>query len=132
MCTVHLFSQVANLICRTLVDSAAKKLHTDKLCQTLGTCTHLIVQLFCHMTGCQSQLDICKGLQEIRGVHIHLGIQKAPSRNALSHQNAERDAMVFQDICRMLHKSLGQLGNQLCRAFVQGYQVYQRKAIPTA
>jgi hypothetical protein len=38
----------------------------------------------------------------------HLGIQKAPSRNALSHQNARRDAMGFRDIYRLLHKRLGQ------------------------
>ena len=38
----------------------------------------------------------------------HLGIQKTPSRNALSHQNAMRDAIVLRDIFRLLHKRLGQ------------------------
>jgi hypothetical protein len=59
------------------------------------------------MADCQSLRDICKGLQGIRGGRNHLGIQKAPSRNALSHQNAKRDAMVFRDIYRLLHKRLG-------------------------
>ncbi len=106
MGTVHLFSQVASLIGRTLVNFAAKKRHTDKYCQTLDTWTHLISLLFCHMADCQSLRDICKGLQGIRGGLNHLGIQKAPSRNALSHQNAKRDAMVFRDIYRLLHKRL--------------------------
>ena len=108
MSTVHLFSQVASLIDRTIVVSAAKKRHTDKYCQTLDTWTHLIALLFCHMADCQSLRDICKGLQGIRGGLNHLGIQKAPSRNALSHQNAKRDAMVFRDIYQFLHKRLGQ------------------------
>ena len=108
MGTVHLFSQVASLIGRNLVDFAAKKRHTDKYCQTLNTWTHLIALLFCHMADCQSLRDICKGLQGIRGGLNHLGIQKTPSRNALSHQNAKRDALVFRDIYRLLHKRLGQ------------------------
>ncbi|MBQ7024021.1 MAG: DUF4372 domain-containing protein, partial [Akkermansia sp.] len=69
---------------------------------------HLIALLFCHMADCQSLRDICKGLQGIRGGINHLGIQKAPSRNALSHQNAKREAMVFRDIYQLLHKRLGQ------------------------
>ncbi|MBR5895755.1 MAG: DUF4372 domain-containing protein [Akkermansia sp.] len=85
-----------------------KKRHTDKYCQTLDTWTHLIALLFCHMADCQSLRDICKGLEGIRGGLNHLGIQKAPSRNALSHQNAKRDALVFRDIYRLLHKRLGQ------------------------
>ena len=116
MGTVDLFSQVASLIGRTLVNFAAKKRHTDKYCQTLDTWTHLISLLFCHMADCQSLRDICKGLQGIRGGLNHLGIQKTPSRNALSHQNAKRDAMVFRDIYRLLHKRLGQQRNQLCGA----------------
>ena len=35
--TVHLFSQVASLIGRTLVNFAAKKRHTDKYYKTLNT-----------------------------------------------------------------------------------------------
>ena len=111
MGTVHLFSQVASLIGRTRVNFAAKKRRTDKYCQTLDTWTHLISLLFCHMADCQSLRDICKGLQGIRGGLNHLGIQKAPSRNALSHQNAKRDAMVFRDIYRLLHiRSSGGIG----------------------
>ena len=116
MSTVHLFSQVASLIGRTLVNFAAKKRHTDKYCQTLDTWTHLIALLFCHMADGQSLRDICKGLEGIRGGLNHLGIQKAPSRNALSHQNAKRDALVFRDIYRLLHKRLGQQRYQICRA----------------
>lgn len=92
----------------TTVDSASKKRHTDKYCRNLDTWTHLIALLFCHMADCQSLRDICKGLEGIRGGLNHLGIQKAPSRNALSHQNAKRDAMVFRDIYRQLHERLGQ------------------------
>ncbi|MBQ3526213.1 MAG: DUF4372 domain-containing protein [Akkermansia sp.] len=72
MSTVHLFSQVASLIDRTIVVSAAKKRHTDKYCPTLDTWTHLIALLFCHMADCQSLRDICKGLQGIRGGLNHL------------------------------------------------------------
>lgn len=91
-----------------MVENAAKKRKTDKCCQTLDTWTHLIALLFCHMADCQSLRDICKGLQGIRGGLNHLGILKAPSRNALIHQNAKRDAMVFRDIYKLLRQRLGQ------------------------
>ena len=108
MSTVHLFSQVASLISRDLVNSAVKKRKSDKYCKKLNTWTHLISLLFCHMADCQSLRDICKGMKAIRGGLNHLGIEKAPSRNALSHQNAKRDAAVFRDIYRSLHRQLGQ------------------------
>ena len=108
MSTVHLFSQVASLIPPELVNSAVKKHKSDKYCKTLNTRTHLISLLFCHMADCQSLRDICKGMKAIRGGLNHLGIEKAPSRNALSHQNATRDAAVFRDIYKSLHRQLGQ------------------------
>ena len=126
------FSQVASLIGRSLVGFAAKKRHTDRYCQTLDTWMHLIVLLFCHMAGCQSLRDICKGLQGIRGGLNHLGIQKAPSRNALRHQNAKCDAMAFRDIYRRLHKRLGQQRYELCCETEQEYQIYPQKGFSAA
>ena len=108
MNTLHLFSQLASLINRHLVNSAVKRFHSDKFCHNLDTWTHLVSLLFCHLADCQSLRDICKGMRAIRGGLNHLGIRRVPSRNALSHQNARRDAMVFRDIYRSLHHQLGQ------------------------
>ena len=106
--TLHLFSQVASLIDRTIVKQAVKKYNTDKYSQSLDTWTHLITLLFCHLADCQSLRDIHKGMQAIRGGLNHLGIRRAPSRNALSHQNAKRNAQVFRDIYIHLRHQLGQ------------------------
>lgn len=106
--TLHLFSQVASLIDRFIVKQAVKKYNTDKYSQSLDTWTHLITLLFCHMADCQSLRDISKGMQAIRGGLNHLGISHAPSRNALSHQNAKRNAQVFRAIYINLRKKLGQ------------------------
>lgn len=64
---------------------------------------HLVSLLFCHLADCQSLRDICEGMRAIRGGLNHLEIRQEPSRNALNHQNASRDAMIFHDICRLLH-----------------------------
>ena len=71
--------------------------------------------LFCQLADCQSLRDISHGMAGISKQLNHLGIRKAPSRNALSHQNRKRDPDVFRRIYIDLRKKL--LGQQtfVCR-----------------
>ncbi len=57
-------------------------------------------------------------MRAIRGGLNHLGIRRAPSRNALSYRNANRDALVFREIYWRLHQQLGQYPYTVC--FSQG------------
>ena len=65
--------------------------------------------LFCHLADCQSLRDITLGMKGIGRELNHLGLVKAPSRNALSWQNKHRDAGVAREIyMRTREKLMGQ------------------------
>lgn len=109
MATVHLFAQIASLIDRDIVKNAVKKYHTDKYSQNLATWPHLIALMFCQFADCNSLRDIEHGMAGICRQLNHPGISKAPSRNALSHQNRKRCPEVFRSIYMALrNKLLGQ------------------------
>lgn len=109
MTTVHLFAQIASLIDRDIVKKAAKEFLTDKYSENLDTWSHLVVMLFCQLAGCNSLRDVNHGMAGICKQLNHLGIRKAPSSNALSHQNRNRCAEVFRRIyIRLSKKLLGQ------------------------
>ena len=109
MTTVHLFAQIASLIDRDIVKKAAKEFLTDKYSKNLDTWSHLVVMLFCQLAGCNSLRDVNHGMAGICKQLNHLGIRKAPSRNALSHQNRNRCSEVFRRIyIRLSKKLLGQ------------------------
>ena len=109
MATVHLFAQIARLIDNDIVKKAAEEFHTDKYSQHLDTKSHLVAMVFCQFAGCNSLRDINHGMEGICRQLNHLGIRKAPSRNALSHQNRNRCPEVFRRIyIQLTRKLLGQ------------------------
>ncbi len=108
MSSVHLFSQIASLIPRDIVETAAKKHNSNYRSKKFDTWHHLITMLFCHLGNCKSLREITQCLESATGNLNHLCMNKAPSRNALSHMNAKRSWKVFRDIYLELHNSLGQ------------------------
>ena len=112
---VHLFAQMASLIDRDIVKKAADEFQTDKYSQLLDTGSHLIAMLFCQFAGCNSLRDINHGMAGICKKLNHLGIRKAPSRNALSHQNRNRCPEVFRRIYVRLGKKLSGQHKFECR-----------------
>lgn len=109
MATVQLFSQVASLIDPAIIKAAAKKYGTDKHAHTLDTRSHVISMLFCQLADCQSLRDITLGMKGISRELNHLGLVKAPSRNALIWQNKHRNAGVAREIyMRTREKLMGQ------------------------
>lgn len=109
MDNLHLFAQIVNLIPRSDVEKEAKRHASNKGASKLDTWTHLVSMLFCHLGNCLSLRDITNGVRSASGNLNHLGVRAAPSRNALSYQNRNRDWTVWRDIYMRLHKSLGQL-----------------------
>ena len=104
---ITLFAQIARLIPRSIVEEAAKKFKSDKGSSRLDTWTHLLCMIFCHIGNCLSLRDITNGMRSAGGNLNHMGIGSAPSRNALSHQNRQRNCEVWKYLYKRLHDYLG-------------------------
>lgn len=104
---ITLFAQIARLIPRSIVEEAAKKFKSDKGVSRLDTWTHLLSMIFCHIGNCLSLRDITNGMRSAGGNLNHMGIGSAPSRNALSHQNRQRNCEVWKYLYKRLHDYLG-------------------------
>ena len=105
---ITLFAQIARLIPRFLVDAATKQHNSNKGVSRLNVWTHLLSMVFCHLGNCLSLRDITNGLRSAGGNLNHLGMDYAPSRNALSYQNAHRGWEVWKTLYKKLHDYLGQ------------------------
>ena len=131
MATAQLFSQVASLIDPAIIKAAAKKYGADKHAHTLDTRSHVISMLFCQLADCQSLRDITLGMKGIRRELGHLGIRKAPSRNALNQQNRRRNPWVAREVYRRLREKL--LGQQPYRcAFRKGIDASRVKLLDSS
>ena len=108
MSKLRLFPQIARKIPREIVKEAEEKYKSNKGCQYLDVLTHLLSFLLCHLGDCQSLRDVCNAMKCFLPNLKELGIEKTPSRNALSHQNARRNPNVFREIYMRLVKHLGQ------------------------
>ena len=108
MSKIAVFAQIARLIPREIVNSIARKYKSDRYCKGLDTWTHLMSWLLALLADFNSLRDICNNMRGMQGRLQHLGITRAPSRNALSHQNRERSWEVFRAIYMALHKYLRQ------------------------
>ena len=104
---ITLFAQIARLIPRSIVEEAAKKFKSDKGASRLDTWTHLLCMIFCHIGNCLSLRDITNGMRSAGGNLNPMGIGSAPSRNALSHQNRQRNCEVWKYLYKRLHDYLG-------------------------
>lgn len=108
MSKIAVFAQIARLIPREIINSIARKYKADHYCKGLDTRTHLMSLLLAQLADFNSLRDICNNMRGMQGRIQHLGITRAPSRNALSHQNKERSWEVFRAIYMALYKHLGQ------------------------
>ena len=104
---ITLFAQIARLIPRFIVEEAAKKFKSNKGASRLDTWTHLLSMIFCHIGNCLSLRDITNGMRSAGGNLNHMGIGSAPSRNALSHRNRQRNCEVWKYLYKRLHDYLG-------------------------
>ena len=87
--------------------------------------------VFCQQADCQSLRDIELGMKGIRRELGHLGIRKAPSRNALSRQNRRRNPWVAREVYRRLREKL--LGQQPYRcAFRKGIDASRVKLLDSS
>lgn len=93
-----LLSQLLKLVDRGLVNKIIAEHGADKHRKKIGTWTHLVAMLFCHLGNAGSIRDITTGLRSATGNLRHLGVFHAPSRSSLSYMNQHRSWKVFRDI----------------------------------
>ena len=108
MANITLFSQIIGKLDRLKFSKLVKQKETDKHQKGFTSWNHLVAMLFCQFAKSQSVRDISNGLRSATGNLNHLGIQKAPSKSAVSYQNAHRNWELFRDYYYHLSESLGQ------------------------
>lgn len=95
---VSLFSQVLNLVDRSLFNRLVSKHQSDKYSKGINTWTHFVSMLFMQMAQANSLRDISNGLRSATGNLVHLGVQRAPSKSSISYLNKHRSADFFEDL----------------------------------
>ena len=111
MSNLSLFSQIISKLDRNIFSTLVKEKKTDKHQKGFSSWTHLVSMLFCQFAKSQSVRDISNGLRSATGNLNHLGINRAPSKSAISYQNKHRDSELFREYYYKLLGSLGQQAN---------------------
>ena len=116
MTNVTLFSQILELIPRSIFQKAVEKYQTDKHSKGINSWTHFVSMLFCHFGKAHSLRDISNGLRSITSNANHLGIMdKIPSRSSLSYINEHRDWQMFRELYFQLKEHFQKNGAHLQR-----------------
>lgn len=105
---VTLFAQIISLIDKSSFNSLVKKHNTDHASKGFDSWTHLVSMLFCHFAKSTSLRDISNGLRSATGNLNHLGVRSAPSKSAISYQNARRSSELFKEFYFTLLDHFGQ------------------------
>ena len=105
---ISLFSQIIKQLDRSSFNRLVKDYDTDKGSKGFDSWTHLISMLFCQFAKSSSLRDISNGLRSATGNLNHLGVKKAPSKSAISYQNARRTSDLFQAYYFKLLNHFGQ------------------------
>jgi len=101
---VTLFSQILKLVDRSLFERLVRKHQSDKHAKGCNTWTHFVSMLFLQMADMSSLRDISTGLRSATGNLSHLGLDRAPSKSALSYRNKHRSHHFFEELYfRLVH-----------------------------
>src|SRR4030095_12612959 len=97
--TRHKFSllrQLCNLIPTFLVSSLAREKGVERQARSYSPWSHLVSLMYVQLTHCFSLNDASDGLRLHSGELSTVRGATAPSRNALSHANRQRDATMAE------------------------------------
>ncbi len=97
MSQITLLAQVIQLLPRPSFKKLVKRHQSDKHSKGLNSWCHLVSMLFCHLAGASSVRDISNGLRCTMGNLAHMGLDKAPSKSAVSYINKNRNWELFRD-----------------------------------
>ena len=88
--------QLCNLIPPFLVSKVARQTGADKKARTFSPWSHVVAMVYAQLTHAIGLNDVCDALRLWSGLLSAIRGASAPSRNALSHANAQRDAKMAE------------------------------------
>jgi len=88
---VSVLAQLCKLIPGHLVSKLAREHGVDKKARTFSPWSHLVALLYAQFTHALSLNDVCDALKNHAGKLSRIRAAVAPSKNAFSHANRERD-----------------------------------------
>jgi len=93
---LSVLAQLCNLIPAFLVSRIARECGVDKKARTFSPWSHLVALLFAQFTHALSLNDVCDALRNHAARLLRIRGAGAPSKNAFSHANRERDGGMAQ------------------------------------
>jgi len=88
---LSVLAQLCNLIPGHLVSRVARECGVDKKARTFSPWSHLVALLYSQFTHALSLNDVCDALKNHAAKLSRIRAAVAPSKNAFSHANRERD-----------------------------------------
>jgi hypothetical protein len=93
---LSVLAQLCNLIPPFLVSTTARELGVDKQARTFNPWSHVVALLYAQFTHALSLHDVCDGLKNHAAKLLRIRQATAPSKNAFSHANRQRDGEMAQ------------------------------------
>ena len=99
------FSQLINLIPRSIINSTVNEFDSDRYVKRFMTYDHLITMLYCCFQKCESLRELTLGLQASVHRLEHMGMKYTPRKSTIADANKRRGHEVFATI---FHKLIDQ------------------------
>jgi hypothetical protein len=93
---LSVLAQLCNLIPAFLVSTTAREFGVDKKARTFSPWSHVVALLFAQFTHALSLNDACDALKNHAAKLLRIRRAVAPSKNAFSHANRQRDGEMAQ------------------------------------
>ncbi|MFN5849618.1 MAG: IS4 family transposase [Chitinophagales bacterium] len=100
----HLFSQIANLCNRSILQPIIDRTGANYSYKKLFAYEHFIAMQYAVLAGCTSIREIVAGLGLAQGKLNHLNINYVPPRSTLSDGNKNRNSDFFKQVYEYLYK----------------------------
>lgn len=125
-----ILKQVCNLIPSRMVSELAEAHGVEERSRSFTPWSHVVAQVYAHVTHAIGLNDVCDGLQMNEGVLRTIRGATAPSKNGLSHANRERnsemaEALYWGLMGQLMKQSPGFGKGRVRRGFLRRF----RKAI---
>ncbi len=123
---LSVLAQLCNLIPGFLVSRIARQSGVDKKARTFCPWSHLVALLFAQFTHALSLNDVCDALKNHAAKLSRIRGAVAPSKNAFSHANRERDGnmaqMLFWEILNHFVSICPRFGGQRFQAMPRRFK----------
>ncbi len=120
---MSLFSQILQLIPRSVFNDLVKIHKTEYRSKGFSSWDQFVSMLFCQFAQASSLREITYGLQSCEGKLSHLNI-KPPKRSTLSYANSSRSWLLYKDLFESLLKTVKLQASKDTRRFTFSNKLY--------